>query len=653
MSPNELKISFTDPLKKENEFLTSFLKMYFNSHEIAVTAISETEKGRTPDYLIRDKGILIEVKTIHDKESLEESARWQSQVNALQNYIDTEVHSKEIKGLYLINTPPAFIMPRTSKALRDAASLIIAAVQANKSKLEIFGVIFEIERIGDEENGIHFGNMSSAFLNPAQIIHRNILRNLIKGNDQLSYRPDNVKVDKRILLLVNKYFFGDKIHEVIEALSYAYGQLLQLSNIDEIWLQREEGNGYKNTLILTKSFLERYDTGQLQASEQNNHLFQLWFSSLERLSDSHKGKLFANFKHLVANKRPEDIFSDHFARQEMVRLGNWLAEKERWGDVNYLISKFLNDSDPPELDPYHHQIINGNDPSIITTVLGHLAWVIQRLGQNRSNILNTLEYTLTLLKHKNLYIKLQAIIPLTALAARREWLLEIDKETRGNNYRKLHDAIFTLLTEQSEHLVIAKWLTNVFNYFKELTTDEVILALENLKKARESAPLFIYFALFRERHFVDRDIPYDSTKIKAMLTETITSTDPSNQALKANLSWNFWKLLDDNPEEFETVKPYISLFFQQPLDQTYHSNLIRIIEESISEHFTISYQWLTLYLEQVRKYAQENETARYDIWLSLKKIVETIRDTRPQLLEKIKTSLDQISDTGIRVFYDE
>ncbi|WP_176230579.1 hypothetical protein, partial [Candidatus Hakubella thermalkaliphila] len=166
----------------------------------------------------------------------------------------------------------------------------------------------------------------------------------------------------------------------------------------------------------------------------------------------------------------------------MARLGLWLVDKERFDETVWLIDQFIDDPDPvapehyegvPESN-YQEKIIAGEDPHIITTVRGNLAWVIQKLALRKNYIIKALDYTKTLLRYKNLYAKLQAIIPLIEIAARRQWLEELNPQ----EYKEFHDVTFDLLRNYAKYPPIAKRLTHVFYYFQDLTTEEDLEVLE-------------------------------------------------------------------------------------------------------------------------------------------------------------------------------
>jgi len=249
----------------------------------------------------------------------------------------------------------------------------------------------------------------------------------------------------------------------------------------------------------------------------------------------------------------------------IIRLGEHLAAKNRFNDVIWIIDKFIDDPDPEEPEQYsgepdfnyHQKIANGEDPFVITTVLGHLAWLVQKLAIQKEYIGKALNYTEKLLSHKNLYVKFQAIIPLVEIAARRQWLDGWGKRPRESEYKKFHSMIFDLVelvSQNPNYKAIANKLVLVFSYYKDLSTEEADEVLNTLKITNESAGLFVYFGIFRQRHYKDQHIEFDGKKFENKLWEIIKSNTEDNIELKERISCHFWQISKENKDEFEKNK---------------------------------------------------------------------------------------------------
>lgn len=494
-------------------------------------------------------------------------------------------------------------------------------------------------------------------IDPAGTIHNHLRlgkKDLLK-DAELKFREFRKvnKVDRNILLLVNRYFFGDKVSDFIEALTYSYKDLLSFKNIDEIWLQI--GNASEQPVlfcIYKKDFLESFDRGDLKAiTSEEIKLFEDWFYPLSKLGDNFKEKLFTSLKIFLENKKPYQVFDNTFALVEMVRLGLWLAEKERFSDVIWIIDKFIEDFDPedPEKysgDPkfnYHQKIADGEDPHIIITVLGHLAWVVQKLAVRKNYIVRALSYTKKLLSHKNLYVKLQAIIPLIEIVRRRQWLEGWGKRPRKKQYKEFHKTVFDLVVlvqKNPNYKAIAKWLCYVFAYYKDLSTKEAEQVLDALKITEESASFFIYFGVFRQKHYKNQSIKFNGKKLEKKLKELLQCNKEEYHRLRASIVWHLWKILDENRNEFETIKPYIDLTLEQPYQKDIYDDIERIIKDWIKNQFDICIQWYKQMLSKISEFLEKKKRVRPQegLWLMYtEEIIETIaRHNSNELLEAME-----------------
>jgi len=291
---------------------------------------------------------------------------------------------------YLVNTPFP-LKVKNEKTAKKIIDEIMKAIKEKKNNINIDKIgSFKIEKYTSKDKSILFVHIDSKSINPTETIHQNIWNKIKKANKQLGAFKH--ETEKKILLLSNHYTFANSIKYLIEALSFSYKELLKLKNIDEIWLQleRQEDNPI---LVYERNFLVSFDEKNIKTDKQSLDLFERWFSVLERLGDEHKEKLFVALKDILSDKgkKPYQIFDNPFVREKMVQLGIWLAEKKRFDKVVWIIDKFIDDPNPedPEKyfgDPkfnYHQQIIDGKDIGI-TTVLGHLAWVVQKLAMQKN-----------------------------------------------------------------------------------------------------------------------------------------------------------------------------------------------------------------------------------------------------------------------------
>lgn len=631
--------------KAEDVSIIPFLEFYYESiKEVSFVAISEDGEKR-PDYFIDVDSCLAEVKEIHDKESNQKYAQWGKIVSKLQKAVDNNKLISKVKGTFLVNTPELFKTPTEQRAFESASSQVLQAVIDNEKEVKVFGVDFEINKVSNQESVVVFGSHGGGgSIDPANVVYQNIKDKIAIANQQLGNHPRDLQPKKRILLLVNKYYFPLWNWDLFKAISRTYKELLTYANIDEIWYQFEtKVKGFIHKLLYRKIFFEQFETSNFtDYNTEDLELFANWFSAMSEMGEEEKNKLLTALKRFLRNKKPYQIFPNSQTREEMVRLGLWLVEKESFNDTIWLIEQFITDNDPPlpkdykddEKFDYHKQVLNNEDVNIITTVLGHLAWVIQKLAVRKNYIVKALEFTQTLLNHSNLYVKLQGVIPLVEIAARRQWLEEYDKENNTEHYNEFRKASFNLLDKYSQYKAVANSLTHVFYYFKDINTEETIRVLNKLKNAREAAALFVYFGIFRERHFKDK-VPFDPEPLRKKLISTIKDKQEKYEDLRGSIAWNFWRILAETPDEFDTLKPYIDFFFSLPYNKKYYSSLERIIEEWIERKPEICISWLTTSIEKLLDYVDNNETTARNTWIEPERALQFIASNNPSMLIKV------------------
>lgn len=626
--------------KKEDASIVSFLQYYSSKlkKNLFYSAIKENNQIGTPDYYIEPINTLIEVKEIHDRASNQKQAQWGDIATNLQKAVDNGELLSSVKGTYLVNTPELFKLHK----FNEASKIILEAVVKNDKKVNVFGADFEINKVSDQGKMVVFGSMSGAgFIDPPNIVYTNIKDKLITANKQLDNPPANVKPTKRIVLLVNKYYFPLWNWDLFKAISFAYQDLRIYQNIDEIWYQlKTKDKGFTHQLLYRKSFFDQFEKSRFTSTNAENYeLFANWFSALSELGEEKKNRLFIALQQLLKDKRPDKVFLNSQTRQEMVRLGLWLAEKERFDDVVWLVEQFITDDDPPKPENYkgdakfnyHSQILNNEDVNTIVTVLGHLAWTVQKLAVRKDYIVKSFGFTQKLLKHKNYYAVLQGLVPLIEIAARRQWLEEYDKENSTREYQKFKSLAFDLLEKYSQYKSFGDPLTHLFYYYKDLDTDQAVKVLKKLEKSREAAALFVYFGIFRERHFKGK-VTFDQKQLREILESIILEKHSEYFDLKGSIAWNFWRILEDTPTEFDTIKPYLDLFMSLPYNKRYYSSLERIIEEWIERNPDICIRWFETMIEKVNEYVKGDEAIARNTWIDSEIVIQYIARNKPILL---------------------
>ncbi|MHB8442759.1 MAG: hypothetical protein ACYDAS_00100 [Patescibacteria group bacterium] len=639
-------------IKEEDEYVIPFLKIYYSkfNRDIYFLGIPE-ERNKRPDYLINTTNTLIEVKEIHDRGFVERRHKWAKITCKLQKSVNENKLISSVEGTFLIKTPELSRFPTQQNVFDVISDKILNAVIENKKTVEIRKFELEIKKISNHGNHVSFANYEGGFIDPANTIYLNIKNKIDKANIQLGNSLNNVIPSKRILLLVNKYDLTLYDWDLFKAIALSYKDLLSYENIDEIWYQVEtEGREYNHKLLYKKAFFKQFENSKFKTVKSEElELFANWFHSLFELGEEERPKLLVALKYFLKNKKPDDIFPDIQTRIEIVRFGLWLADKELFDNLVWFIEKFINDSDPP--DPkyyhgdedfnYHSQILNNEDTHIITTVLGHLAWDIQKLVIREDYIIKSFEFTKQLLNHPNLYVKLEALVPLLEITARRQWLEEYDEKNSTHFYKEFKDIVFNLLKEYSQYKAIRNYLVHIFYYFKDLNTEESLEVLDKLKYSHEAAALFVYFGIFRERHYKGK-VPFDSKPLKKKLNSMILNQDKEYEDLRGSIAWNFWHILKETPEEFSTIEPYLDLFFTLPYNIRYYSHLEQIIGDWIDQRPEVCISWFTSMLAKIHEYVDTHEGIERNIWISPEKNLKFIAIYKPLILSKLVEELVEL-----------
>lgn len=665
-------------IKLEDPFIIKFLKSIKKQDYLGFP--DNISIGKSPDYYLPEVKYLVEIKRVFDRDELEKWAIWESIFNKFNKVLDVAIKNYRIEGTYLINTPERLKMPMNKKFYMDSTKIILEAVTKNKRSVTVNGYGFEIHKVNKKGSYIAFSSIGiGGSVNIAGIVYKNIREKLKTANAQLGFKYNDP--DKKIVLLVNQYRLLSWDWELFEGISFAYNDLLSYENIDEVWIQ----SGEKHTLLFDRNLFEQFEASKFLNTTKNQfELFAKWFSPLDKMGEEKKGKLIEALKVFLKDKKPFEIFPDIYTRIEMVRFGRWLAENNRLGEASWLIGQFLSDPDP--LDPptenkkdfgneLHEKIKKATKPDIhsINTVKGHLAWTVQLLALRKDFLKEAYGFTQReLRKTKHLYLIMQWIVPLIEISNRRFLLKELD-EGLYSDFKKL---CFELLNSYSQFPDIAIALVHVFNYFKNLTTNEAKEVLDKLEKADDYQVLLLYYAIFRDRHFKEAKYPkdvrsYNPAYAKEKLEKTILNNEPSLLNLRSSLAWNIWKILSEDEKEFKTLSPLIDKFLSTPYDNHLYHNFERIVEDHIEKHTSKSIDWFMKVIDATNEYLKLNPDKGREVWLGTgtTKVLSNIARAQPQKLSiliellfeiwmkgayigsisETFTSYESIADAGLRL----
>lgn len=668
-------ISDEQLIKKESKNIEPFLRDIFSDHlKVNYKGVPEIRTSNTPDYLINED-IFVEVKELHDGIDMKRSAQWGIITNKLQKVLSEKFKEEKLKGLYSVETPNVYRLVGDNNYAK-VVSNIVDGIKAGKNTVESLGISFKIEKINDKYNEIYLSSSSGASsINPAGVVFQNVSRKLETANKQLGYSYESYKVKRKVILLVNKYIFADRISEVIEGLSYCYNDLLKYANIDEIWFQQETRDGkFFHTKIYDRAYLKKFEKSQIDPdSEENQTQFQLWYWALDKMGNK-QDELFDALKKFLEKYKPEDIFTDKFKRETMVRLGIWLIDNNRSEDAIWLINKFINDPDPVKPEDYegddkfdyHKQLENNEDPTIITTVMGHLAWTVQALVRKSKqkdikNLVKGFEFAEQVLTNtNNLYVVQQWMVPLVEIANRRLWIAEKNIDIYKRFRSLLLDERKGLVVKYGDVPGIAKYMANIFNYFKDLTTEETELLLRKISHVDQAMSVLIYFAIFRLGHYKKVD-PIGKTF--GVIEPKIWDYKPNfaiktlRELIKENkedhrmqtTAWNFWKIIKDDPDQFKTLDEWVDLLFALSANFSVYPYLQFILEDNIEKHPQECKKWLEKLVNTTIKYIDDHSAQEFiqRESLHIPNTLSWLETNDPTYYISIKGTVDKLINYGV------
>lgn len=259
-------------------------------------------------------------------------------------------------------------------------------------------------------------------------------------------------------------------------------------------------------------------------------------------------------------------------REAFVQFATRLAVKKKIAESLRIVRVFVNDPDPyfPGEDPRaskneyneHKMIMDGKEPSSITSVRGWCGWVLMKCSvlSGRDYIGELIDLTEKLTKDSNWYVKHMACFALSQLAQNRLTVLPDNREIlffgkdtkealeRAKRVEKIAFDLLEDIANASDNVkkALAKSILTAFDHIRTLNEKDALIFVNIIKKfpdeaIAEAAPLFIFFAEFRKDAFknwkwsmsglYDDLMPdkYDDGKFKKILMEVINRIKPKQR----------------------------------------------------------------------------------------------------------------------------
>jgi len=607
------------------------------------------------DYRLQNQdGAKIAVEIFRLVESGEELARHKVFGSFIKE-LKTELLTRGVKG-YLISTPE-FVMKKRDIPAHSTrlAGEIEQAVKTNveAEKFEYEG--FEFSKIKDLDTVVFSYHSGVRSIDPRGTAATVFAGKLRKKNQQVA-----VSDHERTLLVVSWATFVDEA-DAIRALSGF--DFSKYQNVDKIFFEPREGQ-----------FVLVYDRTVVEAIQNK-----------QPLNDLPSLKLMLQYaRYQLGEKRPEafeyvkavtaitgsiDWLSDNGAKENLAMYGEELLAKELLGDAMWIVRQLHDDPDPKpdgandNDDPtgeynYHARVLRGEDANTITTVRGHLCWLMMRIvAKNKPEYYTEIISILSrYLREDNLYIRIQASYILTELWMRRRARRNQDESPftwKDEERDYIRQLTLDSVRANRTYPRVMQALLHVFNSVRDLNEEEaeemlnLFLETKHDDVLHDLAAFVVYFALFREKDSQYYGGTFNAEKFVRLLKEQIKSGAPS---MSGSLAWHLWKLLTDKVLPYEAIKEYIPLFLDGKYSSSAMSKLALIFEELAKiapEDAVMLYERA---LESLEAYLKTKPKGGYQYWINGTEEILPIFAKEPKRLIAVVEHLKNIWMMGMQIY---
>jgi hypothetical protein len=611
------------------------------------------QSGQNFDYELTDneggKCAVELFRLVDSEDKLSHSTSWEDVVTNLKE----EMCRRELKG-YLVSTPSFYYKKKDlASFVFKEADKIENAINNNcaDEKFEQDG--YEFNKLADLDKIVFSFSSGVRSINPVGTALESLNRLLPKKNGQLGVEACN-----KVLLIVNWAIFVD-MNDMVNALTKIDFNILK--NIDLIYY---EINPSEFCLIFDRKVFDAISEKRILLEENQLNLI---VSNLKYMLAEREGLAFDYVKTVTENEGNIDWLQDTAVKENLIHFAEYrLVDFKSLDETLWVINYLNNDNDPDKNglndadDPdgrynYHQQIIRNEDVRTITTVRGHLCWLMRLvIASNKpelyAQIISIIE---RYLKEDNLYIRLQAIIPLTELVRR----IKAVKNEDGTPFnwsdgerKRVRELAFEVLRDNTKYQVVMRGVLHLFGYLRQLNEEEALevintfLQFDNEDVMRDFAALVIYFALFRKNDWVDDGV-FDCTEFVLILKNQIVS---GNDKLRGSIAWHLWKILDDNELPYDVVKEYIFLFNEGD----YNDHVLSMLALSVEKIISISPQdAISLYVGIIQKIKDYLNADPKNVhwWINSTEEILPLLAAHPDMLLKIISDLKYLWQRGVHI----
>jgi hypothetical protein len=538
-------------------------------------------------------------RLVESEENIKQSRSWSRVAQKLKE----ELLGRRVKG-YMISTPVFQYKKKEMAAyVTQQADVIERAIKTDEGRTKFSTGGYEFNKITNLETVVFSNSPGARAINPHGTAFEHFSRLLPVKNGQLA-----VQGRRRALVVVNWAMFVDA-DSAVQALTHI--AFRQFTNIDVIFYEITPG---EFVVIFDRSVYEAVgrrtaiaDAGSAQLLNRN----------LRYMLADRNEEAFQFVKAISDAAGSMQWLDDCEARTNVVMYAEYQIKEHKSLKEALWVLDILQDEPNPDSaganDPgdqageynYHSKVLRNEDIRFITTVRGHLCWlmshlIVQNTPELYARIIEILE---RYAQGANLYIRAQTTFPLAELVTRRRAVRNQDgsafKWSQEERLR-VRRLAFEMLRDNSAHPRVMEHLLHVFNSLRDVNEAEAeeiltrFLATEQDYVLHNLAALVVYFALFRHRDWPN-DPPFRSRRFVELLKDQIVNGDKS---IRASIAWHLWAAVRDKHLPYDEVKEYFPLFW----DGTYDSHLTSTCALGIVELTKIAQEdAIALFRRMIRK----------------------------------------------------
>lgn len=538
--------------------------------------------GENFDYQLQnEKGEKIAVelfRMVENGEDLAESRVW----HQVSSFLKQAIEKKGLKG-YLVYTPQFFVKKSEMKVYAEKmAEVIEKGIKDNPTVEKFEHENFKFNKIKSLETISLSYSKGARSIDSRGTATNSFVYKLPKKNKQV-----DIEDHERVLVVVNWAVFVDP-HSAIRALSSF--DFEQFKNVDKIFFEAKEG---EFSLIFDRSVVDAIKT---HIKVENPDALNLLIEYLKNQLDDKNQNAFDFIKTIGTASGNLDWLADNGAKENLVRFTENLGE-ENIEDMMWVVRMLQNDHNPSlsgenDIDDpngehnYHIQVLKNEDARNITTVRGHLCWLMSRIiAKNKPKYYKEIiEIIQRYIAEGNLYIRIQATYPLVEFLVRKNAIKNQDESTfdwKQEERDLVREIPLKMLRDNVQYPRVLEALLHVFDKFRDLTETEAeevlraLIATEHDDVLHDLAALIPYFALFRKNDF-PRMGTFNPATFEALLKDQIVN---GKRALKSSLTWHFWKMLEEKMLPYEQIREYILLFWANGYDSDVASMFGLVFEQ--------------------------------------------------------------------------